>query len=135
MDLEQLQVMHGLNKAVVLYLSMNVNLGIFNVLSCLPKTTTGLSVGRIIGKKEERQLSNDTYLFQNVNNANRQMSSDLNMQLGREQNRIGLDNIMLQQERRSLALYIDPCAEYCVFHLHLQKEFLESDDFANNKHW
>ena len=40
LDLEQLQVMHGLNKAVVLYLSMNVNLGIFNVLSCLPKTTT-----------------------------------------------------------------------------------------------
>ena len=36
------------------------------------------------------------------------MSSDLNMQLGREQNRMGLDNIMLQQERRSLALYIDP---------------------------
>ena len=108
LDLEQLQVMQGLNKAVVLYLSMNVNLGIFNVLSCLPKTTTGLSVGRIIGKKEERQLSNDTYLFQNINNANRQMSSDLNMQLGREQNRMGLDNIMLQQERRSLALYIDP---------------------------
>ena len=106
--LDQLQVMQGLNKEVVLYLSMNVNLGIFNVLSCLPKTTTGLSVGRIIGKKEERQLSNDTYLFQNVNNANRQMSSDLNMQLGREQNRMGLDNIMLQQERRSLALYIDP---------------------------
>ena len=45
LDLEQLQVMHGLNKAVVLYLSMNVNLGILNVLSCLPKTTTGLSVG------------------------------------------------------------------------------------------
>ena len=45
LDLEQLQVMHGLNKAVVLYLSMNVNLGVFNVLSCLPKTTTGLSVG------------------------------------------------------------------------------------------
>ena len=108
MDLEQSQAMRGWNKAVVLYLSMNVNLGIFNVLSCLPKTTTGLSVGRIIGKKEERQLSNDTYLFQNVNNANRQMSSDLNMQLGREQNRMGLDNIMLQQERRSLALYIDP---------------------------
>merc|ERR1719411_422901 len=40
------------------------------------------------------------------------------MQLGREQNRMGLDNIMAQQERRSLALYIDPCAEYCVFHLH-----------------
>ena len=36
------------------------------------------------------------------------MSSDLKMQLGREQNRMGLDNIMLQQERRSLALYIDP---------------------------
>ena len=36
------------------------------------------------------------------------MSSDLNMQLGREQHRMGLDNIMLQQERRSLALYIDP---------------------------
>merc|ERR1719324_2048036 len=31
---------------------------------------------------------------------------------------MGLDNIMAQQERRSLALYIDPCAEYCVFHLH-----------------
>ena len=45
LDLEQLQVMQGLNKAVVLYLSMNVNLGVFNVLSCLPKTTTGLSVG------------------------------------------------------------------------------------------
>ena len=40
LNLEQLQVMHGLNKAVVLYLSMNVNLGVFNVLSCLPKTTT-----------------------------------------------------------------------------------------------
>ena len=38
--LDQLQVMHGLNKAVVLYLSMNVNLGVFNVLSCLSKTTT-----------------------------------------------------------------------------------------------
>ena len=44
LDLEQLQVMHGLNKAVVLYLSMNVNLGVFKLLSCLPKTTTGLSV-------------------------------------------------------------------------------------------
>ena len=43
--LEQLQVMHGLNKAVVLYLSMNVNIGVFNLLSCLPKTTIGLSVG------------------------------------------------------------------------------------------
>ena len=119
--LDQLQVMYGLNKAVVLYLSMNVNLGILNVLSCLPKITTGLSVGRIIGKKEERQLSNDTYLFQNINNANRQMSSDLNMHLGREQNRMGLDNIMLQQERRSLALYIDALhPSSCGFHLHLQ---------------
>ena len=48
---------------------------------------------------------------------------------------MGLDNIMLQQERRSLALYIDPCAEYCVFHLHLQKELLESDNFANKHYW
>ena len=37
LDLEQLQVMQGLNKAVVLYLSMNVNLGVAMFYLVCPK--------------------------------------------------------------------------------------------------
>ena len=64
------------------------------------------------------------------------MSSDLNMQLGKG-NKIGWVWITSCFSRKEdLWHYIStPCAEYCVFHLHLQKELLESVNFANNKHW